>query len=434
MSEEALLGSILINPDVLWSVRDVLSGSQSFQIARHGIIYDAMCSIPAIDFTLLCRELENRDRLKEVGGAAYLTQLVQAVPTAMHAEHYAHLVENAYQLRRLTGAAGRIAQVAHEVNDAKEAHARSLEVLHGIAPKQVGYGVRPLNDIVDENIARLQGMMDGDPEAMGLNPGFSDLNRAWGGLQRGKLIIIGGRPGMAKSSLCENIAHSVCNSGKNVVFFSAEMSSEELMTRMACRVARVDSTALKSGDVSDSEKARVWGAVSDIQKLPLWVDDQASITTSEMRLRLAQFRYPVDLVLVDYIQRLGDKGDSEVLRVERIAQALKNIARTLDVPVIAISQLSRAVEHRSPPIPTLSDLRSSGGLEQESDLVVFLYRNDYYVELGLADDIPLHRNICCINTAKNRSGRTRMDYLRFDPTYTLFQDLDKETLERLRQA
>lgn len=432
-AEKAVLGSILLESGCLWQVKNILSGPESFRHEQHGWIYQATLNLNArgtnIDFVLLCGELENMGKLKDAGGAAYITELINSTPTAVHAEHYAHVVETKYQSRRIIQAAGEIAKIGYDADDSTKAHAQALEALHKIAPRQAGQGLRPMSVVIDDSIPTIQGMIAGDKEALGLSTGFKDLDRAWGGMQRGKLIIVAGRPGVGKTCLVECIAYNAAKAGAKVLFFSAEMASEELVVRMACRKAGVDSSILRSGKLAESDPEgaeNLWEAMGEIGQLPLWIDDQPGITTAEIRLRTAQFatRHGLDLVLVDYIQCLGDTGNNSnrVIAVGNMANQLKILGRTFDIPVVAVSQLSRACELRSNFRPRLSDLRESGEIEQEADNVTFLYRHDYYVDLGMAEEDSKQKNICVLNTAKNRSGPTGKTELVFIPAFTWFLD------------
>jgi len=368
-AEEATLGSILIDDNALYTVASFLRPGH-FYVEKNGWIFRAFLSISErrdpIDVLTVCDELERWGQLQEAGGAAYLTSLLNAVPTAIHVEHYARLVERTAVLRQLIAAAGEIARISYEsTGDADEALDQAEQVIFEIAQGRVSGDFVPLSQILASYLEQLDRVKEG-AATLGLPTGFADLNKLTGGLQPGDLIILAARPSVGKTALGLNIAHHVAVKERMpVAIFSLEMSREQLAHRLLCAEANIDSQRLRLGQYDEDELRRISRAFGVLSEAPIYVDDTASINVIELRSKARRLYLERDirLVIIDYLQLMqGRRAESRVQEISDISRSLKGLAKELNVPVVAISQLSRAPELRSEHRPRLSDLRESGCL------------------------------------------------------------------------
>lgn len=437
-AEQGVLGSIIIDPDALSLVEPFLHADDFYRDA-HRTLYEAiihlyLCREPA-DFLTICNELERRNKLAEVGGASYITSLINRVPTSGNCEYYGRIVAQKSLYRRLIHAAGRIAALAYE--EADHAAAQAEQLIYTVSRAQSG-GREPtgvgsiLNSMFEDLVSPhpAGGMITGVPG------GFPDLDALTGGFQPGNLILLAGRPGMGKTALALSIARNAAiDYHRSVLFFSAEMSQDELAQRLAALEARLDLARVWKRNLNEKERIRLIEVSGTIIDAPILIDDTPALTLIAMRskIRRALMAGDIDLIIVDYLQKLtatnesGKRYADRVQEVSEIARGLKDIAREFQVPVLALAQLSRAVEARAEKVPQLSDLRDSGELEQEADLVLFLYRDEYYA--GYAPDgssrstRPGSADLIC---AKHRNGPLGELQLGFAANQTRFYSLERE--------
>ena len=426
-AEQSVLGSLLIDREAIVKVAAFLQ-REDFYREAHAQIYAAILDLherrePA-DFVTLSDELQRRGQLEAVGGASYLTSLINSVPTSIHVEYYAHIVERTAILRRLIEAAAKIAGLAYEeAEDVDAVVDRAEQVLFDVSQRRVSRGLVSIKNILTEYYDRVEYLHQHQGEMVGLPTGFVDLDRLLGGLQRSDLIIVAGRPGMGKSSFGLTIAQNAAQKHNKVVaFFSLEMSGEQLVQRLIAGETGISSQRLRIGDIHDVEWDKMVKAGGSLSESMVFVDDSPSPSPMEVRTKSRRLaaEYGLDLVIVDYLQllRSGIQSENRVQEVSYISRSLKGLARELNVPVIAMSQLSRAVETRQDKKPILADLRESGSIEQDADVVLFIYRDEQY------DTDTDRKNIADILVAKHRNGPTGQISLRFVSEQTKFMDLD----------
>ena len=385
-AEQSVLGSILIDADAILRVADFLHPADFYK-AAHGSIFEAMLALHGqrepIDLVTLAEDLDRRDRLDAVGGPGYLATLMNAVPTAVHAEHYGRIVERKSVLRNLIAAAGRIAAVGYEEsNDAETAIDRAESILFEISQRRTAQGFESLGTLLGQAYDRLEYLHEHRGQILGIPSGLSGLDALLGGFQPSDLVIIAARPSVGKTSLGLNIAqHAAVREGKRVAVFSLEMSREQLALRLLSAESGINPRPLQTGFVDETDWSRIARVMNEMHAAPMWIDDSPGLSVMELRTkarRLEAEQHGVDLVIVDYLQLMQASNPSRdanrVQEVSEISRGLKQLARELKVPVIALSQLSRGVEQRTTAEPRLSDLRESGSIEQDADVVIFLYR------------------------------------------------------------
>ncbi|MEO8511560.1 MAG: replicative DNA helicase [Chloroflexota bacterium] len=385
-AEQSVLGSILVDRDAILRVADFLR-PQDFYRQQHGDIFEAMLSLHGqrepIDLITLGDELARRDRLDQVGGAAYLASLMNTVPTAVHVEHYGRIVERKSVLRNLISAAGKIAAVGYEEsNDAEIAIDRAESILFEISQHRTTGGFESLATLLGQAYDRLEYLHEHRGQILGIPSGLSGLDLMLGGFQPSDLIILAARPSVGKTSLALNIAqHAAVREEKKVAVFSLEMSREQLALRLLSAESGINPRPLQTGFVDETDWSKIAQVMNEMHNAPLWIDDQPGLSVMELRTkarRLEAEQKGLDLVIVDYLQLMQastpSRDGNRVQEVSEISRGLKELARELKVPVIALSQLSRGVEQRGSAEPRLSDLRESGSLEQDADIVLFLYR------------------------------------------------------------
>jgi replicative DNA helicase len=412
-AEESVLGAMLVSESTLTRVIDeVKLHREDFYLDRHKEIFDVIHDLYAasqpVDELSVSEALTQRNRSDAAGGRHYISELTAKVPAAANAKHYAEIVQQNSLLRRLLTAGQEIQGWVNERDgEPKELSERAEKLLFEVAHKEQASDFKLLGDILHDEVDRLEKLSTGETEMTGTPSGFRDVDAVTGGFQPGNLIIVAARPAMGKSALVANIAENVAvKRGGAVAFFSLEMSEVELAQRfIACR-ARISGDKLRKGQVSKRDWPKVLRACNELEEAPLWFDDSSDLGILDLRAKARrlhaqeQERGGLGLIILDYIQlmRSDDHRANRVEQVGQISRGLKILARELEVPVVAISQLSRAPEQRTPPKPQLSDLRESGQIEQDADVVAFLYREDYYRDPeeepdGLADlIIAKHRN------------------------------------------
>lgn len=426
-TEKALLGSIMLKPASLIEVSDLVT-PESFYAEKHKIIFQAMLDLfhkkEPIDLLSLSSKLNEQKLLTQIGGRAYLTELVNIVPSAANVGHYADVVHRKRVLRDLIETAERIAQAGYDETEDLEVVLDNAEKnILGVTALGVKRSYVNLRDTLEEAWERLDKLHKSDGGLRGVPTGFQSLDDKLSGLQKSDLIILAARPSVGKTSLALDIARNAALQHKvPTCIFSLEMSSQQLVDRMLSAESKVDSWKIRTGKISnEGEFEQIQHAMSRLAEAPIFIDDQAGNTIMKMRsvARRVKSQHGLGLVVVDYLQLMmtSKQYDSLVTQVTEISRSLKALARELDVPVLALSQLSRAVEHRRDR-PRLSDLRDSGSIEQDADLVMFIHRPDRYVENS---DRP---NIAEILIEKHRNGPTGKVELYFDDKKTSFVNLD----------
>jgi replicative DNA helicase len=426
-AEEAVLGALLIDPEAIFRVSPFLK-PDDFYIVKNGWVYDTVLSLherrqPA-DFVTVCDELENRDQLEEVGGPAYISSLVNIVPTAIHAEAYAHIVERTALRRRLISAASQIAGFAYEEDqNVDEVIDRSEAVLFSISQRRASRDLVPIKQVLADYYDRIAYLYEHRGEPLGIPTGFIDLDKLLGGLQRSDLIIVAARPGVGKTSMLLAIALTAARRYKQkVAVFSLEMSNEQLVQRLISSETGIDSQRLRLGELEEAEWPTFVEAAGRLSDTMLFIDDTPGISALQLRTKARRLHaeYGLDLIMVDYLQLMSGelRSENRVQEISYISRALKGLARELNVPVVAASQLSRAVEQRHDKKPILSDLRESGSIEQDADVVMFIYRDELY-----NPDTEM-KNIADILVAKHRHGPTGVVQLFFRKHLAQFVDAE----------
>ncbi len=426
-AEQSVLGSLLIDPEAILKVTPFLR-PEDFYRETHGFIYRAIIDLherrqPA-DFVTLCDELERRAQLEQVGGASYLTSLINAVPTSVHVEHYGRIVERTAMLRRLISAASEISNMAYERGDDEDRIMDQAEqLIFGVTQRRIERELVPLRTILGEYYDRIEYLYGHRGETIGVPTGFIDLDKLLGGFQPGDLIIVAGRPGTGKTSLALTAAeYASRRRGVCIALFSLEMPSQQVVQRLVSGATGIESQRLRTGDIDEEELSKVARAMGELSKTSIYIDDTPAISPMELRAKARRLHseHPMDLIIVDYLQLMqaGIRMENRVQEVSYISRQLKALASELHVPVLACSQLSRAVESRADKRPVLSDLRESGSIEQDADVVMFIYREEMYLE------DTFKPNIADIMVAKHRNGPTGQVSLRFMKEQAKFVNLE----------
>ena len=430
-AEKSLLGSILLDsttfPDILEKLKPI-----DFYHQIHGHIYRAMMNLyersQPIDLVTLTSELKSLKLLKEVGGATYISNLTMVVPTAANALSYANLVEQASIRRRLIKAGTEIATKAYDsANEVGAMLGQAEKELFAVSDSNTKTDYTALSDLLVDAYDRMEMLSKNKGALRGLKTGFRDLDNKTAGLQKGDLIIIGARPAMGKTTFAQNLAYNVAGINKcGVLFFSMEMAKNEIVDRIISTTSNVDSWRIRTGNISNDDFAKIGDALGEMGEIPLYLDDTSSMTILELRnkARRAHHDHNIGLIIVDYLQLItgSDRyAGNRVQEVTEISRGLKILARELEIPVIALAQLSRGVTGRDDPRPVLSDLRESGSLEQDADLVMFLHRVEYYQQ----EEGYEPTNSTELLVAKHRHGAIGKIELYFHPELLRFMNLDK---------
>ncbi|NLX37827.1 MAG: replicative DNA helicase [Chloroflexi bacterium] len=432
-AEQSVLGSLLIDPDAMVTVGSFLR-PEDFYRETHGMVYDAIRTLNerhiAADFVTVVDELERRDQLETVGGASYLSSLINAVPTSVHVEHYARIIERQSTLRRLIAAAGQIAALAYEdQGEVDQVIDKAEQLLFEVSQRRISRELVHIKELIADYYDHVEFMLEHPGESFGLPVGFTDLDRLLGGLQKSDLIIIAARPSMGKSSLAISMAvNSAVKSNAVVALFTLEMSGEQVAQRMLQGRAGIPSDKLRKGNISELEWDHFTKASADLSEVQIFIDDTPSPSPTEIRTKARRLMAEkgLDLIIIDYLQLMqasDRRSENRVQEISYISRALKGVARDLNVPVIALSQLSRAVESRENKMPVLSDLRESGSIEQDADIVMFIYREAMY------DENTERGQVTDLRIAKHRNGPTGQVQLYFDPGTTRFSDLQTVPLD-----
>tara|TARA_B100000745_G_scaffold154173_1_gene101013 strand:+ start:1300 stop:2667 length:1368 start_codon:yes stop_codon:yes gene_type:complete len=442
-AEEAIIGSLLIDGDSFLRISSVIK-SEDFYREKNAICFKSCEELfrrsEAIDQVTLARELARTEDLDAVGGMAYLSHLVYSTPTSAHAEHYAHLIARTSTMRRLIGAASQISAIGYADTDDVEATLRRAEdTLFQVRSGQSERGFVPLRHIYDQFLEDRNSITDTLQSSAPIMTSFSDLDELLGGLQRSDMLILGARPGLGKSTLALNVSLNAARNGAVAGVFSLEMSREQLALRILASDAAVDAHRLRLGLYTEAEEQRIIDSVGQLSELPVYIDDTPFQGMVEMqsKARRLSMEQGLDLLVVDYLQLIQGSsrnrgGENRVQEISEISRSIKGMARDLNIPIMTCSQLSRVVEGRPGHRPQLSDLRDSGSIEQDADVVAFIYREDvYYTEDEWSQHFPgkqYPRNIAEIIVAKHRHGPTGSVKLRFEDNLVRFVPLPRSDI------
>lgn len=431
-AEASLLGAILIDSDAIVKIADAVLPTD-FYDAKHQHIYEAVITLyerrSAIDVLTLTDQLRSNGYLDLVGGAAYLTELTNFVPTAAHVEQYADIVAQKAMRRRLITASQDIAGFGYdEATSLRELIEQAETRLFEVSQQHVQQSVVSIETILSESFERLDELHRDKKKLRGVPTGFADLDDLLAGLQRSDLFVLAARPSMGKTALSLNLAHNVAVHAKQpVLIFSLEMSKEQLVDRLLSMESGVDAWALRTGNLTDADFEKLAEAMGTLSEAPIYIDDMPGITVSDLRTKARReaHQHQLGLVIVDYLQLMSGGGryggdGNRVQEISEISRGLKGVARELNVPLMALSQLSRSVESRSPQIPQLADLRESGSIEQDADVVAFIYREEYY------NPETERKKITDILVKKHRNGPTGNVELYFDNEKQRFRSADRK--------
>ena len=432
VAEKSLLGAIMLSDGVLPEILTILKPSDFYE-ESHRIIFQAITNLydqhRPVDLLTLTSELKSIKKLKQIGGAPYLTELTNFVPTASHAKAYAEIIEKASVRRRLIKAGTEIANKAYEDDtNVDDLIGAAEKQLFEVSDKIVRSDYVPMDELLADAFDRIEELHKNKGALRGLKTGFRDLDKKTAGFQKGDLIIVGARPAMGKTTFAQNIAYNIASiNKKGVLFFSMEMAKNEIVDRMISDVSGVDNWKMRTGNLSDEEFSRIGDAMGEMDEIPIYIDDTSSMNIMELRnkARRAMHDHDIGIVIVDYLQLIqgSDRyAGNRVQEVTEISRGLKILARELEIPVVALAQLSRNVTGRENPRPVLSDLRESGSIEQDADLVMFLHRPDYYKQ---NDDNYEETHITELLIAKHRHGAIGKVELYFHPELLRFMSLDK---------
>ena len=408
-AEEAVIGAILINPEAYYDVAQFLVGDD-FYIHRHRWIWDAFTRLQEqrtpIDFLTVTEELDQMGQLGEVGGPAYLTVLVNNVPTSLHAEAYGHVVEETAVRRRMLDAANLIAKMAYkEDTGIDEVMNEAEKAIFGVSERRLTRDLQPIQQVLSDYYDRIDYLMRRGEDTFGVPTSFIDLDRLLGGMQPSDFLLIAGRPGMGKTAFMLSAAKNAAQiHKKHVAIFSLEMANEQLVQRLIAQETGIDIHHLRTGKLTEDEWPLFAHAIEVLGDTRIFLDDTPGLTPLQLRTkcRRLHLEFRLDLILVDYLQLMsgGMRIENRVQEVSYISRHMKILARELNVPVLAAAQLSRAIEQRADKEPQLSDLRESGSLEQDADVVMFIHRQDMY------DKDTTRPNVAEIKVSKHRNGPT----------------------------
>ncbi|WP_218082840.1 replicative DNA helicase [Anthocerotibacter panamensis] len=428
-AEEAILGGILLDPEALARVSELLK-PEMFYVGSHQEVFKAALQLNAqslpTDLLSISAYLEDSKTLERVGGAPYLRRLLESTVNAVNVDQYAKIVADKYIRRQLIRAGQEAAALGYNATTGisyllDKAEQLIFEVTQG----RIQRSVVPISEILMEVFAQIESRHENGAEFTGIPCAFYDLDAITGGFNPSDLIIVAARPAMGKTAFCLSIGHNIANiCNLPVICFSLEMSKEQLVQRLLCSEAGVDGSRLRSGSVSELEWQKLGQTMGRLANLPFYIDDTASITLNEIRSKARRLKAEnggrLGMVLIDYLQLMEGSGDNRVQEIARITRGLKAMARELQTPVMALSQLSRGVESRTSKRPMLSDLRESGSIEQDADIVMMLYRDEYY------NPETTERGIAEIIVAKHRNGPVGTVKLLFEGQYTRFKNLYKD--------
>lgn len=432
LAEQAVLGSIFISPEKLIMVREFISPDDFYKYS-HKVIFRAMITLAdrndAIDAATVRNILDDQGDLQNIGGLGYIVELVNSVPTSANAEFYAKIVSEKAMLRDIISKLTDTVNMAYEGNDSDEIIATAEKALVDINEHSNRSGFRKISDVLKVNYENLELRSQQTSDVTGLPTGFRDLDRITTGLHPDQLIILAARPAVGKTAFVLNIAQNVgTKQNRPVAIFSLEMGAESLVDRMLAAEGMVDSHSLRTGQLTDQDWNNVTIAQGALADAPIYIDDTPGIKITEIRARSRKLSQEVDdglgLIIIDYLQLIsGTRPENRQQEVSEISRQLKILAKELKVPVIALSQLSRGVEQRQDKRPVLSDIRESGSIEQDADIVAFLYRDDYYRREGEEAEEIVEDNTVEVILEKNRAGARGTVKLMFQKEYNKFSSI-----------
>lgn len=450
--EQAILGAMILDRVAVEKAAEILR-PEDFYRTEHRILFEAILGLVArdepVELLTIQEQLRTQEQLERVGGVPYLLQLTNAFSSAANAEHYARIVEEKSLLRKLIDAAGQINTLAHsEYDNIAEVVDRAERAVFGVAQRRIGAYFTPMRPLVSSVFEMIEYRSENKDSTTGLATGLTDLNFITAGLQNSDLVIVAARPGMGKTSLALGIGqYAATRHNQPVAVFSLEMSKEQLCLRMICSEARVDAHRLRTGYLQDRDWRKVGEACAALSEAPIFIDDTPDCSALEIRAKCRRLKHEhgLGLVIIDYLQQMRShrRSESRTQEIGDISRSLKALARELDVPVMALSQLSRAVEQRPDKRPLLSDLRESGAIEADADIVLFIYREDYYkmklaAEQGVDEDDDTSAPVqmpapgedrvekAQLIVAKHRNGPTGSVEVAFHPKYARFDNLAKD--------
>ena len=428
-AEESLLGAMMLSAGAIADAAGVVSASDFYKPA-HGHVYDAVHTLYAsgqpADSVTVADELRRAGLLEAIGGHAVLAQIMSSTPATTNAARYARIVEEYALLRRLIGVAGEISELGYSVpEDVSKALDRAESLVYEVNERRVTDSTQKLSSLLSENLDRLEQLYERGDAITGTPTGYLDLDQLLSGLQPSSLVVVGARPAMGKTSFALGmIAHAAleATNPSPVLFFSLEMSNLELSQRLLCAEARVDSTRVRNGQLQADDWQKISRAMGRLAEAPIWIDDNPNLTIMEIRAKARRLKSQIGnlgMIVIDYLQLMSGRSNAENRQVEvsELSRGLKILARELETPVVALSQLSRGLEMRADKRPMLSDLRESGSIEQDSDVVMFIFREEIY------DPRPENAGQAEIIVAKHRSGPTGVVQLAFLPQYTRFANM-----------
>lgn len=432
-AEEAVLGAILVNPTVITKVVEFLS-AESFYKPAHRYVYDAMLQLfnqnERIDIVSVSDVLNLNSKLELIGGRAFINDLSYKTITTANIEYYAKIVQEKSVKRALINAGSEIVSLGYDLDSTDISLNTAEKLIFDIASKKATKDMSHVRDLVLTSYEKIEYRYNHRDELTGVPTGFYELDNMTSGLQRSDLIILAARPSMGKTAFALNIAQNVAIRAKiPIAIFSLEMSKEQLVQRMLCSEAEVDSQKIRTGNMQRKDWDKLANAMSDISEAPIYIDDSGGCTLTDVRAKCRRLKMEeknLGLIVIDYLQLMEGSGKEErIQQISAISRGLKTLARELDVPVIALSQLSRAVEQRKDRRPMLSDLRESGAIEQDADIVMFIYRDDYYNREDGDDDAPKatgKEGKSDIIIAKQRNGPVGSVELLFQSNITKFKN------------
>lgn len=432
-AEQAILGCMLTDKDSVISAIEVLK-EDAFYREDNRAIYAAILGLYAksepIDIITVKAELVENGNFERVGGLEYLASLPERVPTTANVDKYIKIVDEKAMLRNLINSANELVALGfNETEEVDQIMDMAEKKIFDLSQKKNAKGYTHLKDVLVESFAKLEELYNQKGRLSGISSGFSDLDLKTSGLHNSDLIIVAARPAMGKSAFAINIATNVAiQSSKPVAIFNLEMSKEQVGNRILCCEAMVDSNKIRTGQIEDDDWVKLASTLGRLSETPIYIDDTAGISIMEIRAKCRKLKLERDigLVVIDYLQLIqgsGTKNSSREQEISEISRSLKILAKELDIPVIALSQLSRSVEKRDDKRPMLSDLRESGAIEQDADIVIFLYRDDYY------NEDSEKKNVAEVILAKHRGGSTGTVDLAWLPSYTKFANLERRFFE-----
>jgi len=429
-AEESLLGAMLLSKDAIAAATEVGIAGDDFYKPAHGHIFDAICGLYArgepVDPVTVAESLRRQELLDAIGGTAILVTLQASTPATTSAAKYARIVEEHALLRRLIGVAGDIAETAYGVpDDVVAAIDRAESMVYQVAQRRVTDSMARIGDLLDDNLNRLEALYERGEAITGVPTGYADLDDILAGLQPANLVVVGARPAMGKTAFSVGMAtHAAVEARRPALVFSLEMSQLEVSQRILCAEARVDSSRVRTGKLTPADWSKIAHAAGRLGEAPIYIDDNANVTVMDIRAKARRLRSQLGdlgLIVIDYIQLMTGRSGAESRQVEvsEISRNLKILARELETPVVALAQLNRQLEQRADKRPMLSDLRESGSLEQDADIVLFLYRDEVY------NPDSQDRGTAEVLVAKHRNGPVGKVRLAWLDHYTKFANMAK---------